>query len=931
MDAIIALFVIVILIIIAYPYIKSTTQKTQIHYDIITSLSTIKIGELDNAYVKSLIQQGIINDTNKTLIEQIGEFYVTDLTLAKNLANEFLKDVKTNQNLGIWYENTLIASLNSSSIESAKNIETARQIISGIKEGQSVTGFSARAYLINTLKKEYYYFGGYIGDGNITIRIEYNGTINSSEMELAINNDFKAYVNGFLAGNYQKSDSEFIPKKYTIPVANFNSGINLIELKGENLHIAGGFIKIEYKTIPVYQQPTKYYLPGLEGLINIYDGFYIPNNLTNMSIYLHFKTNKTIFLTIGSKTLFESSNLQQGIEQTITLNNTYLESKLNYLELKQKTTPIRLGTKNVTNTSILDIVIVNDRSWSMRQSGWTLNTSIQPNPTFNDVNVPKNSYSQSFSFNVPQNTERIAIAITWDKEPNYNGSEGSEFALNIRRPSGSWIFGTGKPNNASGKVDPPDNAGANNEYFSGISTKPQIAYIENPQQGNWEVKVYGWNLRPKTSPPPSQKVNISIYQGNSTEIIKNPTILSNEASINASKRFIDEMPVTDRAAYVKFGSYALLSRPLTFNKNALKTAISNTGLEGGTAIQTGIESARNELTNARQNATKIVILMTDGQNDAGPAPATQAAQLAKNQGIIIFTIGLTEFANKEMLQQIASVPQYFYYTQDASGLENIYAQISEAITAIYREQTLTSSDNALTNYLYPDSYIEFNYQKNSFPYGIIITTEKQFDNKTSGTLSIPIDLLTANIKAISYSGPRWTDKLEINNNEIYNINNYGETYTKLGDPHVIEIPTQFIQQNNAITLTTATSPLNSSEGSEYNKIISTFIKNFSAYTKISPLIQGCVWTIEFEDSTNITIILPRTSSTPSCFYTSSQQSHDDNDATQSAVNNLLKTLDIDNNNKVNIKLTENDLNIDINQITGIPYTWSTEVQVRTWN
>ena len=168
MDAIIALFVIVILIIIAYPYLKSPTQKTQIHYDIITSLSTIKIGELDNPYVKSLIQQGIINDTNKSLVEQIGEFYVTDLTLAKNLANEFLKDVKTNQNLGIWYENTFIASLNSSPIETAKNIETARQIISGIKEGQSVTGFSARAYLTNTLKKEYYYFGGYIGDAKVT-------------------------------------------------------------------------------------------------------------------------------------------------------------------------------------------------------------------------------------------------------------------------------------------------------------------------------------------------------------------------------------------------------------------------------------------------------------------------------------------------------------------------------------------------------------------------------------------------------------------------------------------------------------------------------------------------------------------------------------------------------------------------------------------
>ena len=303
-DALIAISIILVVILIAFPILKTTKPETQIHYDIITSLSSIKIGELDSPYVKSLIQQGIINDTNKSLIEQIGEFYVRDITLAQNLAKEALKDVKTNKNIGIWYGNKLIFSLNSSPIETAKNIETARQQISGIEEGQSVTGFSARAYLTNTLKKEYYYLGGYIGDGNITIRIDYNGTINSSEMELAINNDFKVYVNGFLAGAFTKPVNQFTPKTYILPTNNFKSGINLIELKGENLSIAGGFVKIEHKPLNLTTSKP-YYFPGIDGLINIYDSFYVPTNLSSMEIYLHFNTTTELklFLNIGNTTL----------------------------------------------------------------------------------------------------------------------------------------------------------------------------------------------------------------------------------------------------------------------------------------------------------------------------------------------------------------------------------------------------------------------------------------------------------------------------------------------------------------------------------------------------------------------------------------------------------------------------------------------------
>ena len=50
-----------------------------------------------------------------------------------------------------------------------------------------------------------------------------------------------------------------------------------------------------------------------------------------------------------------------------------------------------------------------------------------------------------------------------------------------------------------------------------------------------------------------------------------------------------------------------------------------------------------------------------------------------------------------------------------------------------------------------------------------------------------------------------------------------------------------------------------------------------------------------------------------------------------AVYNLLKLLDVDSDNKVDVKFSEQDLQISASEITGIPYTWATEVQVRKWS
>src|SRR3989344_6402608 len=110
-DAFIALSIILVTILIAFPIIDYKRQETKLHYDIISTFSSLKIGEVDNSLVASLIDSGRITDLNKTLLEQIGEFYVLDRDLSKQLADSLLLSMKTNKNIGIWYGSTLISSV----------------------------------------------------------------------------------------------------------------------------------------------------------------------------------------------------------------------------------------------------------------------------------------------------------------------------------------------------------------------------------------------------------------------------------------------------------------------------------------------------------------------------------------------------------------------------------------------------------------------------------------------------------------------------------------------------------------------------------------------------------------------------------------------------------------------------------------------------
>ena len=373
-DAAIALVIILFVILAVRPLSDYVQPDSDIHSDILLALSSLTVGELEDSTVQGMIESGEIRDPTKSLLEQIGEFYVYNLTNARILASIALQDIHTTENIGLWYGNDLVFSSNSTSFESARDVDVVRRVISGIKAGENITGFSARAFLSSDWVTDYYYFGGYVGDGNLSIMVYYEGNISDEvEIEVAINNDFDLYINGAYYDHFVKSKSSpYEPEHYTIGNASnyFFEGDNILEFGGPSLFIAGGFVKINYRGDAQFNGRNKtYFFPGVDGLINVYDSFYVPSNLTHMEISLHMDSNYSAFLNIGNVTVYQGST---SGEETIFLDDALLSGLIgDYSLLEGKTTPLRLGLENASYFGIaqeIDVFSVTDLSGSMRCS-----------------------------------------------------------------------------------------------------------------------------------------------------------------------------------------------------------------------------------------------------------------------------------------------------------------------------------------------------------------------------------------------------------------------------------------------------------------------------------------------------------------------------------------------------------------------------------
>lgn len=173
-----------------------------------------------------------------------------------------------------------------------------------------------------------------------------------------------------------------------------------------------------------------------------------------------------------------------------------------------------------------------------------------------------------------------------------------------------------------------------------------------------------------------------------------------EASKDVAASFINGRP-NDNIGLVVFSGESFTQCPLTTDHTVLLNLFKDIHcgmINDGTAIGLGLANAVSRIKDS-QAISKVIILLTDGENNMGEIAPITAAEIARTFGIRVYTIGVgtkgeapypfqTAFGVKYQnipvdideptLKQIAATTggQYFRAT-DNSSLKNIYTEIDK--------------------------------------------------------------------------------------------------------------------------------------------------------------------------------------------------------------------------------------------------------------
>lgn len=159
-------------------------------------------------------------------------------------------------------------------------------------------------------------------------------------------------------------------------------------------------------------------------------------------------------------------------------------------------------------------------------------------------------------------------------------------------------------------------------------------------------------------------------------------------------RFIEKRP-DDRISLIVFGGDAYTKVPLTFDHSVVKDITSKLTTDditsnNRTAIGMGLGIAINRLKNSTAKS-KVIILMTDGENNSGEMSPMGAANIAKELGIKIYTIGIgakelrygpalikNNELDENLLKEIAETTHGEYFrASNEKEFENIFNKINQ--------------------------------------------------------------------------------------------------------------------------------------------------------------------------------------------------------------------------------------------------------------
>ncbi len=197
-----------------------------------------------------------------------------------------------------------------------------------------------------------------------------------------------------------------------------------------------------------------------------------------------------------------------------------------------------------------------------------------------------------------------------------------------------------------------------------------------------------------------------------------------EAARDVASEFVRNRS-SDRVGLIVFAGNAFTQAPLTMDYQFLLSMLGEVQMgivEDGTAIGNALAMAANRLQGSEAES-KVVILLTDGQNNRGEVDPRTAADVARALGVRVYTVGVggtnptfDEPASplrgrapasaleidEESLQFIAETTggQYFL-ASDKAGLRSVYADIDDLEKTAVEETTFTEYGERFALFLWP--------------------------------------------------------------------------------------------------------------------------------------------------------------------------------------------------------------------------------------
>ncbi len=895
LDSIAALtFILLIGMLIVHLYQPKMSQTSIVAYK---NLHYVSEDILD-----VLNKQGVLDDIGTEWATSNGSTNSTHFENATNITKEYMEQLIPS-NIGyrvtiddvVIYDSDLDNTSNRIRESDSLTQTYASRLLVGYAAGLPTVGHIARSFLTNIRAKEtsaYIYFGGFVGQGNLTRTLELPAsmeTVIRAYVEVAAGSEFELYVNDVSTdtftpsgGNMSANIKEYVstPDNYFIP------GDNDIELRftSDDItehYLGGGFISVTYNTTEMETTTDNgtgtHWFPGIDGLINLYSSFYVPGDLTSMRIHLKFFNNYTTYLNINDQEVFNSDG--DITNQTIDLYDVNL-TMLEYDGLSESTNLLRLGTEGISYlanvTGNADVVLITDLSGSMSRC--------------------LDGSSGGCTGVEGENPQRLELVKDLDKE----------FVNRILNSSGNRIGLVSYSGNARRDHDLSDDA---------VSLETQInLYTASGPTGTCTAIREARILLEEQSNNTRQGFIVVMTDGIPNQQC-NPVDLDDTTSCCQSSSVCARSggpPGHEWYCCCCCWSYC---EECAEDYGWFKDATATCGdFISDNAITHSIEESSRVHNETNATVYSVGFITPDILTDCPEANQTLSGIAEAGNG--------TSFAST-----------------NRSMLDEIYADIAEEIVNVsYRSQTAMITGTLGSSILYPESYISFNYTAsvgNVSIYGEITLTQdtERFNNLTNctGTLFTADVATLVDAKVTSYSAEHWTDYVDVVNDGgsyiVYSLrdSSLGNDYHILGDPYTVQIPPDFLVSgtDNTVSVRAGDSPDIDAGCSVDNRAIYTIrLQSGVGYGDVFTEREGCIWNIQFEDDSELAVNVPGNyTGTEECSYRVGNVTDNSLDAIDDAIYRLLVSLDSNENEKLDIKFDSTMLEFSFTRSGGVRSLW----------